>query len=200
MLKGRIIGVDVDLTVVRSDIGWYDWCNAASDFKHLPDDAVIRPYNFTKLYPDLDVDYILHYWRRADVYDKMAPIDGCVEALRRLAEHNDIVFVSTIKGNHHKSKVEFSKRNFPFMSGFLATKEKQYAGVDVMIDDRVDVLNKVYYAGKQAVVVNTPYDQSESSAADFVILNSWNAADVEDMASKLVYERMSSCNTSTLYQ
>lgn len=177
-----IIGVDVDLTVVRSDYGWFDWCNKLSAHKHYAQDFIdsgkLIPYNFCSLYPDLEVSQVLDYWRQRDIYDNLSPISGSVEALSYLSKRHEIVFVSTIKGDHHKSKYQFVDRNYPFMDGFIATKEKKYARVDVMIDDRLDVLHKVDRVGIIPIHFQSPHEQDSIFTPKYTAKDWWSIEEV----------------------
>ena len=142
------IAVDCDLTVVDTAHHWWEWLNKVtlSDNPYpLFEDGVVD-YDLTKYYKkELDAIGIdgYEFWRSSTLYDTLVPIDGAVEVLQHLHElGHEIIFVSTIKGSHHKSKYYFLKRYFPFMKGFVATKEKHLVGCDVIIDDRNNVLNK----------------------------------------------------------
>lgn len=100
MIKPKL-AVDCDNTVVYMD--WQGWKNAQDELYQ---------------YDPLD------YWRSHTLYDNLTPMSGAVETLRDLSEHFDIVFVSRLKGDHHRSKVYFLKKWFPFMKGFVGTHEK----------------------------------------------------------------------------
>src|SRR5690625_5548503 len=70
-----------------------------------------------------------------------------------------IVFVSTLKGNHHRSKYYFLNQYFGhIMDGFLGTHEKHYVRGGVIIDDRIDHLNSMKKSVK-AVLMESPYRQ-----------------------------------------
>lgn len=89
----------------------------------------------------------LDYWRSPTLYDNLEPMEGCVEALEKLSQHFQILFVSRLKGWHHKSKVMFLKKHFPFMTGFIGTHEKwiiqdSYCG---LIDDDIKNFQKVSF-------------------------------------------------------
>lgn len=187
-----IIGVDVDLTVVRSDYGWFDWCNKLSEHKHYAQDFIdsdkLIPYNFSSIYPDLTLEQVLDYWRQRDIYDNLSPIPGSVEVLSYLSKRHEIVFVSTIKGDHHKSKFQFVDRNYPFMDGFIATKEKKYARVDVMIDDRLDVLQKVDRAGIIPIQFSSPHEQNSNFALKYVAKDWWS---IEQVINDALAEKLS---------
>lgn len=107
----RLISVDVDGVVVDT----HSLYREAS--KHLEDP--------------------LDFWRAEDLYDNLIPMEGAVEKLERLSQYFGIVFISRLKGNHHKSKVGFCKKYFPFMAGFIGTHEKwlMKESVVAMIDD-----------------------------------------------------------------
>lgn len=174
-----IIGVDVDLTVVNTATGWFNWCNELSQYKRTWEDVVFdngsRPltYDFRQLFPDVTNKQSLDYWRQADLYNELEPLEASVQMLKELAdEGHQIVFVSTLKGNHHKSKYEFCERHYPFLSGFIGTKEKHFARVDVLIDDRIDNLNKVASVGIKPIIYRTPFVQ-DKQAINMSIIHSW---------------------------
>lgn len=178
-----IIGVDVDLTVVRSDLGWFDWCNSISKHQHtletFSEKGELVPYNFESLYPDLSSEEIMHYWRRRDLYDNLSPIEGSQNALCELSQEHKIVFVSTLKGDHHKSKYQFLERNFPFLSGFIGTKEKEFARIDMLIDDRISVLNRLVCTDIIPVQFKTPYSQAEQAPFQYTsVIDGWNDTSV----------------------
>jgi len=84
----------------------------------------------------------LDFWRVDNLYDNLKPIEGAVEKLHKISEHIDIVFVSRLKGQHHRSKVYFLKEFFPFLAGFVGTHEKYLLqnSMLAMIDDLEDNL------------------------------------------------------------
>lgn len=84
----------------------------------------------------------LDFWRDEALYDNLLPMKEAVEKLEQLSEYFDIVFVSRLKGSHHKSKVYFTKKWFPFQQGFIGTHEKWIlnGSVVAMIDDLEDNL------------------------------------------------------------
>lgn len=172
-----IIGVDVDLTVVNSDIAWFDWCNSKcrNKFNHaeLIAERGMIPYHFGKLFGFVNPETALDFWDEEFVYDELEPIPHSVNALKDLSRSHDIVFVSKLMGNHFESKKHFLETHFPFMSGFIGTDQKQFARVDILIDDRVDHLNKVQKAGIIPIQYMTPYTQDEEPAVDMPFIKSW---------------------------
>lgn len=176
MGKG-IIGVDVDLTVADSDISHWEWLKSVST---KATDHFVSPskwdYDLGKYFQmPLGVDS-MDYWRLEDIYDEkpsttpsaiswtrpVMPIRGSQRALAKLSELGwEILFISHVKGNHHKSKVEWLKRMFPFMDGFIATKEKYYANAccDIFIDDRNKHINESN--ADINIKFDTPYTQDE---------------------------------------
>lgn len=161
----KVLGVDVDLTVVRTDLAWIEWLNNLTGRNVIINEEVndTYPYDLTKLYPGEMFTWGdgLDFWREEGVYDKLSPIEGTVEFLREASKTGwDVVFISQIKGNHQKSKYYFLKKHFPFMAGAIWTKEKHYVRVDAMIDDRVKVLNKMP-DNVQCILKTTPYSQCE---------------------------------------
>jgi 5'(3')-deoxyribonucleotidase len=117
-MSKRQLGVDVDGVVVDT-LNLYKQAS-----KHLEDP--------------------LDFWRDETLYDNLVPMERAVEKLKSLSQYFDIVFVSRLKGNHHRSKVYWLKKHFPFMTGFVGTHEKWIlnASLVAMIDDLEDNLVK----------------------------------------------------------
>lgn len=139
-----IVGVDVDGVVVDTSTRWLEWLQ-----KETGRELIVRGklnYDLTVYFEEeLELKGMdgYEFWRESTLYDDMEPIPGAVETLTKLyKEGHEIVWVSQLKGNHFKSKVNFLKKHFPFWFGLIGTKEKQYARVDVLVDDRTSHLNK----------------------------------------------------------
>ena len=166
----RLIGVDCDLTVCPSDIGWLEYMKYYNGFGKvvLREDGLV-PYNLAEMFSAVSNPY--GYWRELD-YSQFTPIKGSVEKLQVLSEYFDIVFISANKGTHTKSKYYWLKEHFPFMKGYMATKEKflMNNSVVAMIDDRKDILEK--FDLEKRVLYSTPYTQSSECPVNFLI-QSW---------------------------
>jgi 5'(3')-deoxyribonucleotidase len=188
MSKG-IIAVDVDLTVADSDISHWDWlqrqCLSFDTEMPAVDDISYDLGSYFDLPSRVDS---MSFWREESLYDEspqfgfrpIMPIKGSIDALRILSNGGwEIVFVSHVKGNHHKSKVEWLKRHFPFMSGFVATKEKKYVDCDILIDDRNLHLNSSNAQHK--IRFETHYDQD-------IKLNQSHLSLITDDWFKILYE------------
>lgn len=173
------IAVDVDNTVVRSDLEWAKWCNTSSTLQINFEEAIAQghslPFCISDLWPDLRLSG-LDFWREEDIYDRMEPMDGAVDVLHRLSLEHSIIFVSALKGNHHKSKFNFVKRHFPFALGFIGTKEKFLVNADILIDDRVKQLNQFLFFNQSrgAIKFDTPYTQDVEPAYNFTSINRWD--------------------------
>lgn len=177
-MSGKILAVDCDLTTCPSDQGWLDWLNKRCTkydpeiWKYWDSHSKLKlPYNLGEMFKE-EVSDPYEYWRELE-YDQFEPIEGSVKALEKLSQYFQIVFISSCKGNHHRSKVYWLKEHFPFMSGFMATKEKflMNNSVAAMIDDRLDVLEKFDY--HKRIQFQTPYEQSSKEKA-YIEFDKWN--------------------------
>lgn len=121
----------------------------------------------------------LDYWRSEDLYDNLTPVKGSVEKLEQLSRYFGIVFISRLKGSHHKSKVYFTKKWFPFQEGFIGTHEKYLMNNSVvaMFDDlpenlaRFDHHKRVLYG----------FDCTSTSGCAFgYTVKDWESFSVED--------------------
>ena len=179
-----ILGVDVDLTTLRSDQDWWIWLKNMTMDGTLPDtvDEFIvdgnrvdyyLPAHFGKPFND-NVD-VLDFWRNEGVYDTIQPVDGAVDAIRTLMRNFNIVFVTHNKGNGGRSKYNnlarhFGKGNF----GYVVTKEKYLTGIDALVDDRNDFLNNCADAGMLSIKIDTPFVQKVEPHSDIVHLPNWS--------------------------
>jgi 5'(3')-deoxyribonucleotidase len=171
---GLTIGVDVDLCVVNTDWEWWSWMitnygppTGAQDLR------MLRKYNLTAYWPNEDPDKLMNFWRQEGLYDNLQPIQGSFRTLLDLSEDgHKIVFISSVKGNHNKSKYYFLKRHFPFMSGYIATKEKHFVDVDVMIDDR-DTNLLPFKKGVKLIRYKTNYIQGVEPNPRIEIIDGW---------------------------
>lgn len=165
-----IIGVDFDLTVVDCVFqkgGWIDHLNTLS-YNHIPKEKFASmskiDYNLGNYYPDLTKPEAFWFWKDTSLYQKLKPYTGAVEIINNLAKQgHNIIFISHCQQNHFKSKVVAAKEWFDIPKesfGFLATKEKHFANVDVMIDDRNIFLNK-FDDKVIKIKFDTPYSQCE---------------------------------------
>ncbi|AEZ66328.1 hypothetical protein EXT67_21330 [Pectobacterium atrosepticum] len=152
--------IDVDLTFVDSGWPWLSWMESV--YQVVPSTALmvkdfnetgLYNYNLSKYFPTRCQEAIPPYefWEDPHLYDKLKPLPGAVDAVRRLHEAgHPIRFVSYCKKGHFSSKVRFLKRHCPFLdldngtdgSGFYATKVKAGVAGGVIIDDRNQFLNQ----------------------------------------------------------
>jgi len=128
----KIIGVDVDLTVVDTVSPWTEWY-----FKLTGHDiGEITSENN-------DIENLMHnhsdpllFWKDPKLYDELCPIYGAVETLQKLKDEGyEILFISSCFPEHETSKRLFLRRWFNFDHGFVSTSDKQYIKCDFFIDD-----------------------------------------------------------------
>lgn len=174
--------VDVDLCVVDPIQGWIDHLNETTN-------SCISPLsicNFENVNYDL-VSYWkeklegtgkdgYEYWRKEDLYDNLKPVAFSQDVLSIFKEDGyNIGFVSSLKGNHHKSKANFLKRYFGFFDFFVGTKEKWALGYipnSVMIDDRLTNLAPMP-EGVKLVQLMSPYKQDIDITSRPVLKYTW---------------------------
>lgn len=163
----KIAVIDVDATVVDSPYEWWKWLElttkAGFDYEW-----VSQWYDFSIPYGSIWESKNIggspfDFWRAKSVYDNLEPMENAVDCLETLKKKGyEIVFVSALKGDHHKSKHNFLEHYFPYKDGFIGTKEKGYVKADLVIDDRLSVLNQFPNFGCIKIQFNTPHDQDQS--------------------------------------
>jgi len=177
--------VDVDLTIVDSGTPWKDWMESvyhvAADHDLMEQDQNstegLLDYNLSKYFPTRCTKAIgpFEFWEDPHLYDKLQPMQGAVDAIKKLYDAgHPIRFVSFCKKGHFSSKVRFLKRNFPFLDidkgsdgcGFYATKYKAGVKGGVIIDDRNAFLNQ-FPDEVIKVKFDTPYTQDEEPRENY---------------------------------
>jgi hypothetical protein len=128
-------------------------------------------YNLASYFPEPVNDGVcpFDFWRGTDVYATVEPVMNSLESLKELSEAgHEIIFVSHVKGNSHKSKYQWLERNCEFEFGFIATKEKYLldGALDYLIDDRLDHFVKLEKT--KPIWFKTHYTQSEENIHNLV--------------------------------
>lgn len=179
----QTIGVDVDLTTLRSDINWWHWLKNMAEDNDLPyhiEDYInagnkVR-YNLSSHFPPMKNSNVnsMDFWRQEGVYDTIQPVENAVESIKTLMRSYNIVFVTHNKGNGGRSKFNnlarlFGKGNF----GYVVTKEKYLIKLDYLIDDRHSFLNKCNEFGIHPIKIKTPFIQEEEPEEHIIEANGW---------------------------
>ena len=162
----KIAVIDVDATVVDSPYAWHQWLEDVTKvgFEYV---SVAQWYDFSIPYGPIWKSKNIggspfDFWRGKSVYDNLIPKENAPECLQLLQNKGyKIVFVSALKGDHHKSKHSFLERYFPYKDGFIGTKEKGFVKADLVIDDRISVLNQFPDPECLKIQFDTPHDQDQ---------------------------------------
>jgi 5'(3')-deoxyribonucleotidase len=157
----KTVVIDVDCTVVDTPLLWYNWLTHVTG-TFIGYDDVSKYYDFSVPFKEVLQEKGIDgydFWRSETLYDSVSPVPYSVEAVEGLKEKGyNIVFCSAIKGNHHKSKHRWLRKNFPSMDALVATKEKWAIKADVVIDDRHLFLN-MFDDNIIKIKRTTPYEQ-----------------------------------------
>lgn len=160
--------VDVDNTVANTGKAQWAWlCEQLVTNIDMP--KMVCNYDLTNYFFKSDTEEgskvnrkecMYFFDRDNEPYNKVEPYEGAQEALKKLHDNGfNIIFVSHIVGDHFENKLEWVEKHFPFLRGFIGTKQKHLIKGDAIIDDRHDRLNKVDCKFK--VKHDTIYTQEE---------------------------------------
>lgn len=181
MSRKAVLGVDCDVTLVSTDLGWLEWLRKQAPQTYPLGDYEPYPYNLGKLFPNVEDPY--RYWRELD-YSSFSPLPGSVESLRELSKWFDIVFISQHKGTHGKSKYYWLEEHFPFLKGVILTKEKWILNDSVvaMIDDRLEHLEG--FDQTKRILFETNYTQHVECPVRYGF-SKWDSRVVKDIINLL---------------
>lgn len=174
------IGVDIDLTIVPSDVYWEAWLKRHFEqISEIPKENA--DYNLGKYFKE-SKNGLKHmdFWDNPHLYDEMELLPGCYDALKALKEsgHN-LLFISHTRSGHFSSKFRLLSK-LPFLEfesgskdGFIATKEKGVLSpaLNIMIDDRNKFLNQFYDV--KTVLFETRYTQDETPKVYDLQTSNW---------------------------
>lgn len=149
-MKKLQLAVDVDMTVVDVLQPWVQWMgiNHPEDYIHPAYESLDGHYNhhLADLY-GVDPDQINDFWKKNDLYDNLQPMDGSVEAYKKLKEHFDVYFLTICYAGHKDSKQSFLQRHFGEDIEMIDSMScKSHYDFNMLIDDNPKVLMGVHNA------------------------------------------------------
>lgn len=161
-MKKGIIAIDVDLTLVATDVMWWEWLEFNfTQIRELPEKG--RHYDLGYYFNvEEGIDHF-EFWGYADLYDNVPTQRGAIAAIRDLWKAGyTIVFVSKCIPSHQESKENMLKDLFDFLPKdeyhFISTEHKGFVKCDYLIDDRNKHLNQMDTEVKK-IRYRTPYVQ-----------------------------------------
>jgi len=177
------IVVDVDLTVVDTDLAWMKYLQTLyqNHYGRVKNVTLGDKWNYDlgSYFPELG-SKVYDFWDQDDLYNELVPKTKSVEVLQELYASGEwnIFFASYCKKGHFGNKYDWCKKNFPFMKAFFATKEKEFIKADVFVDDRNNMLNNRGFEDKDCMLIKmkSPYTQCEIELHSHIIqVNNWKA-------------------------
>jgi 5'(3')-deoxyribonucleotidase len=163
----KVLGVDVDLTIVDPVTKWIKWYEDETNTKFVPKKNHYYIHELMVNHPSPT-----DFWKIDSLYDDLFPFEHSVDVLKKLSESYDIVFVSACFPEHINSKQRFLDKFFPFASGFISTKEKQYVQMDIFVDDSLENLRAV--KNRQSECKCLMYQSPLNYEDGFEVVRNWN--------------------------
>lgn len=186
MYKLKIV-VDVDLPLCNPAPIWMAWLkelSTAFDSVKYTQDLVkgCVDYNLGKYYKLNNKVHSMSFWEQPDLYDNITCYKQAVDSIKKLYEDgHDIIFASYCFPQHETSKINMLKRDFSFIDKkdfhFISTKSKGFIQADVVIEDRIDMLNQ-FDSSVLKLLIHTPYTQTEEGNIGDTIINIYDWTDV----------------------
>lgn len=165
--------VDMDDTIENLSFTWCKYLNARHG-TDVPYEAV-NQWDMSQAFPMLTKEQVYSPLSGDNIWDWVEPIDGAVDALRKLKEDGHDVLILTAS-NYHSIKAKMEKvlfRYFPFLTwdDVIITSRKQLIAGDVLVDDG---LHNFYGGSYKKILMsamhNTGLDESKVGA---VRVNNW---------------------------
>ena len=188
MDKNKII-IDIDLTIVRTDLGWLEWLETSSkvfyeeSYRHDLLNGEVNYYlpSYFELYEGIDP---MDYWAENRTYPTAKLLPDAHRVIKELYQAGyDIIFVSFCMDckTQFANKLKFLQKNFDFMLPedltFIPAKKKHYIRADYIIDDRNCFLQPQPEDVK-LIKIKTLYTQCTELTREYTLVSSWS--DIED--------------------
>ena len=135
----------------------------------------IRGWGFRKAFPELTTEQIVSAELDEVLYDRIRPISGAPEYLKKLIEDGHSVYVVT-NTPYEAVSLKMKKvmeRFFPFLSwsNFIVTSKKQMIKGDYLIDDGIHNLEGGDY---NKILFDAPCNRDYDAAANGMLrVSSW---------------------------
>ncbi len=197
-MNKRII-CDLDLTAVRSDLGWLEWLTNSSkvfyeeSYNHDLLNNQVQYYlpSYFELYEGVNP---MDYWAENRTYPSVKLLPDAERVIKDLYEAGfDIIFVSFCMSckDQFSNKFKFLEKTFDYMLPdeltFIPAKKKHYIRGDYIIDDRNQFLVNQPDDVK-IIKISTPYTQDYPLDREHILVNNW--LEIEDYFCKELEEEM----------
>ena len=171
-----IIGADMDDTLTKLIVPWYQWLNNKYK-KHVDPYADIH-WNPAVQYPDLAHWEIFQPLFIEEFWDKVTPIDGAVYYVKKLIDEGFQFYVVT-SSHHDTVSAKFNRvlfKYFPFIDrhNIITTSNKQLIKCHVLIDDGPHNIVGDYHGVLMEAAHNRHWD--ETLHPHVVRVRSWKEA------------------------
>lgn len=135
----------------------------------------MREWGFSKAFPELTYEQIFSAELEETLYDRIRPIGGAPEYLKKLIDDGNTVYVVTSTPYEAVSlKIKkVMERFFPFLTweNFIIASRKQMIKGDVLIDDGIHNLLGGDY---RKILFDAPYNRDYDAEANGMIrVSSW---------------------------
>lgn len=128
--------VDVDNVLEDLNTAWVNAINEKYGTTTKPED--IRSWDIEKYFEGLSRTQVFSPLHKKEFWEKLEPMDGAREYLKRLIEDgNEIFIVTSCHPDTIKPKLKFLSKNFSFIpfKNIIITSHKKMIKGDVLIDD-----------------------------------------------------------------
>lgn len=172
-MKKLTVLCDFDDVLINFCEVWVQLINEQNGtFIHISD---IKEWEIAKFFPNLTHEQIYKPLYEGEIWDRVVPLPGAVDYLRKIMEDGHEVYIVT--SSHYKTiatKIEkVLLKYFPYFnpSDVLVVNKKKMVIGDVLIDDGEHNLKGGVYKG---ILMNQPHNESfDADEAGFIRVHNW---------------------------
>ena len=184
-----IIGIDIDNVICTTTEALLDYINERTPLNLSIKD--IKEYWIEKSIPSEYQWIVSNAFKDSLMWKKVKVIPGAVEGIKELYYRgHEIYFVTSTTPKNFVKKINFLKRNLPFLTKeyidehCISIKRKQLINLSILIDDYLNNLNgeRTYYS----ICLDYPWNQTNENIPYFQRVRNWE----EVVAAVDLYENL----------
>jgi 5'(3')-deoxyribonucleotidase len=162
-MKKRILGIDVDGTIVDTMEKWLDFYKNEFNSEASKEDLFI--YNVSRIFPFVDYDKMREYFERAfeNIDDlKLLISKDNIRELNSLSKKFDIYIITSTFSNINQVKKLLDVNNIKYKSFiFVKDSDEKYKYCDILIDDKAKTIKSVVMHNKIGILYLQNWSKSE---------------------------------------
>ena len=193
---GKVIGVDFDDVLLSFNDGFLEFnrVNYGLDMKR----SDLVSFDYSKTFPCTPEETVRRVFEfyESEAHDNSEAIEGAVEAIQKLGEHNQLHLVTSRSSKVRPSVEKWLHKMFPNMITSMHFTDQfhgentqkvtkadvcEQLGIEFFVEDALHHAQDIAESGRKVYLLDTPWNQDENLHPNIKRVFSWDEI-VKDLA------------------